>query len=253
MGNEPFGFRNFLGGIAGTGVGMMTYPLLHTPRALWHLPSAWLRGARALVREPRIGPNLKTLILATSPIAAAAIPPIVVLGSSLAGLIYLARAGADPDRPGIIRQTRLDYRHAKEWVEGLLLRLHDYHPNPLAPGKKPFDIRVGEMLKGLLAGLGTTLFEGVSMLALFVLYSPKLLVRGLTGIGEILQEQPLLGLFMVILACAGLCLIVSLIPFAAVVGSLGLGCYRGYTKGLRAAIRSIGSDVRHANQMLAEV
>ncbi len=249
-----FGFGNLLGGLVGAGIGLVTYPIPHTLRALWHYPKTIASSARALFRENRIGPNLKSLIFLASPVAIIAAPVVVLVGSALYGMVVTAGAGATEffsDK--MVNRIVKDNQKASEYIKDVLPRLWDYHPAPLKEGDKPFDIRIGEAIRGLVVGVVTTLVGATLMLLVMIVYSPKLLLRLVVEFFKLLAESFFLAVLIFLIGLPVIALIVCQIPVAAVVVNLGQGCRRGYSSGVSAGLGGMFSDIGHLLEILNEI
>lgn len=249
-----FGFGNLLGGLVGAAIGLVTYPIPHTLRALWHYPKIIASSAKALFRENRIGPNLKCLIFLASPVAIAAAPVVVFVGSALYGMVVTAGSGAvEFFSSRMFNRIIKDNQKASEYIRDFLPRLWDYHPEPLKEGVKPFDIRIAEAIRGLAVGVVTTLVGATLMLVIMIGYSPKLLLRLVTEFFKTLVDS---FFFALLLFCVGvpvIVLVVCLIPVAAVLANLGQGCRRGYSSGVSAGLGGMFSDIGQLLEVLNEI
>lgn len=252
--SNSFGPFHLLGGLLGAAVGLVTYPVPHTLRAIWYLPKGTVAAARALFRENRIGPNLKGLAYFASPVAIIAIPPLMFLASAVYGMAVIAKHGSDGFfTPELVKQFVDDHKEAQKIVKVMIPKLWDYRPDQLPEGKEPFDIRLFQALRGLIVGVATTLIGATLMLLVGILFSPKLLWRLLTEFFRALFEQFFLAILLFVLGIPAIALIICAAPFAAVIACLAQGCRRGYQKGIAEGFGGMFSDVGNFADVLSKV
>jgi hypothetical protein len=240
--------------IVGSAVGAVTYPVWVVPQELRHLPEATFSAYKAIWRENRIGPNLKTVIFATMPIAVLAVPPLMVVGGAIYGLFRGAFSTFKDGFTGIFRAVKEDTAKVDNLLAGEFIpKLYDYYPKPLPDGKKPFDISPFQMVKSLVSATATVAIGAPLMFATAVMRLPQLYVRALREIFRKAMAGWLMNILFFILLTVALALIPPLALFAAVCANVGLGAVRGYRYGIREAIIRMFKDVRELNKMLSSI
>lgn len=241
MGEKDFGFIDLGKGIVGIACGSILYPLFISPRVLKHLPKALKVAYKVTYRTTAIGPNLKAVVYTLLPVSGLLVIPLVPAVTALAGIGLGAHRAI---KDGVAKVPKDAWDLAKEIGEAkigeALVRADDYMPKALPDGEKPFDIRVFEAAKGVLAGLGCAAVSAVVV----PIIAERWLIPHLNRRVWANDVNLPLNLLIQTLATAGL----ALSPVLAILGGLGHGLYRGcrlgYTKGFRAAFTQTFKDFK---------
>lgn len=221
------------------------------PRTL--ISSAIIQSYRVLWVTDRVGPNIKTVVsIAVLPVCIVLSPIVLVLACFIWGIIhgFLSGVNKGPVFAVVDSFKAVDdfYNHTAYDAMGEMVR---YDGHDLLDGETPFDIKIFEAIRGVLAAAFTIviLVPLISLLALF--WSPKAFFKGYT---EVVFESagPVIGLLTACIIPPVVILLVLLSPVASLLWSLWEGCKIGYTRGLTHAIASAFGNVGDFNQMAAE-
>lgn len=201
-----------------------------------------------------IGPNLKALIYVLGiPSAAILTPPLVTLGSGVFGLWRGFTSGLNKGLKGTLTGTMLDQAYIRHFSKDIIqAQIEAYKPDPLEPGTKPIDIRVGESLRGALAGLTATVPMGVGVFLTSLGYSPKVILKAWQNIWSDGSFMPVLSILTSFLTPIAVLLLLVLSPVAGMAWGIGRGAYYGYTKGYVESLQKSLGDLADYRKALRE-
>lgn len=226
----------------------------NTPISIIQLPGAVKSTYKALIKENRIGPNLKTLAAVTIPIGIPLVLPLVSIGSFGfgfgIGFLLGQEEGLSSALEGSVDTVK---EFNKETVNDFILRLDDYTPKPLPPGVEPFDIKILESLRGLLC---TVVCGPISCLvgsAITAFYLPKAVLCAFYRWLENLGEVPVMATSLFIVFWPLLAVLTALAPVAGALYGIVTGAARGYKYGVSKSVKYIMKDMKQYRKLLSSV
>lgn len=214
----------------------------NTAITVYRLPWALVNSYKALWRENRVGPRVKTVVSIVLPAVGLLVIPLGVVGSVLYGIGIGFWVGSWHGLGAAKDKAIKDLKWVKKNTAALTEFLSEFHPEPLPEGKKPFDIKIWEGVAAFLAAaiccpIGSL---GGGLVALrrvpsFLRFAYDLLLK--KGDGRILR----ISLFFLCFPAS-----VIAVPFITLAGAIfgiGKGCQSGYKKGFIRAIRDVSKGV----------
>lgn len=224
--------------LCGAAVTAPVEALGNTAAVTLRLPNAVFEAYRTTWRTPKVGPKIKGLTSVLIPVAAATLPPLAAVASTLWGLGYGAYAGA---QYGALNAVRPAFGHIdKIWQLGAADALSHFTEEmraPLKPGEEVFDIRILEAGHGLVGGVASAAIEAVVAGAIGVYRMPGAWWRLWTaGVPKVAEESVPISLAVGILGTAVVPVAAALCPVAGAFFGLGEGAVEGYRRGVAAAL-----------------
>lgn len=247
---EKMTLKQLGNGLLGGIIGSVAYSFVAAPLELRHLPRAVVSAYRALYRENRIGPNLKTAVYVISPLGIVIIPPLSITAGVIFGLLRGATSSSEHGIGGLGRDFKDDLAKIDGEVVKSLVSMYDYQPNPLPAGKKPFDISVFQTFKALVASIAAAVIGTPAMTAVAVLRLPRFYIRSVKSLFRECKDDR----YFVVLAAVLMTAVIPLVPLlallAAIFVNLARGGYHGYTEGVgKAAVKAV-EDTREVDKWL---
>lgn len=248
--------RAAMAAFCGAPLGTVTLTVGNTGVMLKRLPSLTLEAYRALWRDERIGPNLKTMISVAGAPGIALAPVIVVTGSAIGGAGYGFYCGLDDITKTYGRMRKMTREFDEEEIKKLLAQLKQRAPK-LREGQEPFDIRIVEAGKGVLAvffiapveAAGLTLTAYRHWIGLYRAYLR--LIWNKFGSDEVLEKLLAAAStdLVTVIAVVGL----PVVPVLAATYSMADMMYHGYRRGLGDSVRKVGERLSDLNRHLHEL
>lgn len=221
----------------------------NTASSIVRAPQALVYSYKALWNTEQIGPILKTAIACVLPPCALAAPILTAIGSAGFGIFRGFDEGAHHGIGKAVEQAGKDVKQFHtEMAGGLIETIQEYEATPLAPGAKPYDIRVLEAGKGLVGGVVAGVVEGASVGAITLVRTPQGVAKAFSEIWTS-DQGPVLKTCESLLVPAAAVLAAPLGLVGGAVFGIVTGFRDGYTKGVGEAIHNSGDVVKKYNDM----
>lgn len=223
--------------------------------ALWHLPNTTAPSLVGLWKIPSIGPNLKVLMTATSPIVVAVTPLLTGLGGILLG----SARGIWQGPIQAVKYIFLDSFNAEEEMKGFIRFIWNYKPEPLPVGKEPFDIKPLVVAKALAIGLLNAVNLGLDFLWVAVTRFPKTVYKTYNTLwfddhySNSVEWFILKSVASVTVIPIGLALLVPLSLLSGVLGGLAAGTFYAYKGGLSKVLEATRAGKKYIREVWSEL
>lgn len=206
-------------GLIGTPVGALAGMATAVATGL-RVPQGIVTAWRAIVRERRIGPNLKVALCIVTPVGV----PIAAFQVSALGVVLGAARGfwQGPIHGAVA--SLIDSYQVYQWIGELVSHVwNEPKPEPLKEGEKPFDIKPLLGVWSGVVGVASSVALGVAHGAVYVQEFPRLVFKtykrlwgGRTGFVAFFLDVASVTVVPV-------CLVLGLPVFAAYGAAWGLG------------------------------
>jgi hypothetical protein len=223
----------------------------NTALSIYHLPRVYIEVYRALWNEARIGPNLKTVIGILIPPSGLLIPPLTAVGSLMYGLgmgffLTALKDSREGGLPGVWDSIIHDFKWCNRTIsENMAEYLNEHTQKALSDGKKPFDIRIWEAMKGLASAVVCAPMGAAGGAAIiFRNLIPSFRILRRVFLKEMLKEMPVIACSIFALAVPILIIAIPLFILAGIGFGLYEGCRYGYTDGFRASIVKMWDEMK---------
>ncbi len=235
-----------LAGAAICGVGCGISTAMKAPRVT-------LEAAKALVKTPKIGTNLKVMTGVLLPFAAVAAVALAPVAGALYGLCSGFVKGAEKGVGEAVSGAAGDVKKFHGEFAGSAVKwLKDEQTANLPEGETPYDIPITGAAKGLAGGAINGVIGGVAATGLAAVYAVPGFVRAEAELwkSDIPIPFKIVGTPFVPVAVG---LAAALAPAAGVLYGLGMGAKDSYQKGIIESVSHTGKTIVDANKGLKDV
>jgi len=238
--HNNFTWLNLGKGLVGCVVGGVIEGLGICASTVWRTPRMAGHTFKALWKTQTFGPVLRTTLMPAVLLSGLCAPVVALFGGLIHGMVVGFKEGANQPStvPSIMLQNIQKFHN--EQVDEAIQELHEWS---MQKPERVYEIRVIEAVKGLMTGL-----VGGTLTGLGVCLSTAVNLLGIYFQGL----QMIFGMGVLPLVVGALILWTAIIlPVAVMVvivgalGGLGIGAYRGYTKGILSAISGTFEDIKH--------
>lgn len=258
MGNDISIFR--AGAALGAGaIGTVVGAVGIGGASLIRTPEAVATSYKALWDTPKIGPNLKTALgVAGLPIAAVLADTVAPVAGAGYGLFRgftgaLKKDSGGDGFVGGITKTMDDVVRYYDQAPSFLNDAYGSITQPLAEGEKPYDVKIFEAAKGIVAGVGTAPLMALGIGALTLLHTPKAFGKLWNAIWEGGNEAPILATTLSGALILATPIADVLAPVAGLFYGFGRGVQKGYTTGMKDAFVTSWNDIKNYNKLARDM
>jgi hypothetical protein len=226
----------------------------NTGITIYRMPRVLYESYRALWRETRIGPNLKTIGSLVLPVAAG----LTLTAELIVSLGYGYGIGfyktLDKNLAAAIKRGKTDVKDFFEYITAeFISQLKSYTPKKLPAGKEPFDLKFLESGRALLALMITTPIGGVGSFLITLWNLAPIIKKLWQYIRDYGREEELPKLALIVNCAIPIFALVwlGLAPVGGAILALGEGAYRGYSIGIRASVKKTWSWLKKYHELLS--
>jgi len=239
-------------GLVGAAAGATIETVGNTASSLVNLPKATYHAAKTIWKTDVIGPVLKTSLTALLPVAVAATPALVALGSLGFGIF---RGFSEGMEHGLGQAVKASVKDVKSFHNDLASKavneLQEFETPHLEPGEEPYDIKIIEAGKGILGATAGAVIDGAGVGGLTLAKLPRGTYRTYEAILKS-DVGPVAKTTAGILAPV----VIALATPLATVGGAVYGVYKGfadaYKEGLVDSVKNRVHDVKEFHEMTSK-
>ncbi|MHC9542061.1 MAG: hypothetical protein AB9903_21340 [Vulcanimicrobiota bacterium] len=240
-------------GLTGAAIGATIETVGNTASSLVNLPKATFHAAKTIWKTDVIGPVLKTSLTALLPVAVAATPALVALGSLGFGIFRGFSEGMEHGLGEAVKASAKDVKtFHKDLASKAVNELQNLETPHLEPGEKPYDIKIIEAGKGIVGAAAGAVIDGAGVGGLTLAKLPKGSYKVYEGIFKS-DIGPVAKTTASILAPV----VIALATPLATVGGAVYGVYKGfadaYKEGLVDSVKNRLHDVKQYHEATAKL